>query len=60
MQTQPTLPETMALGSSDDKESTYNAGDLGSVPELGRYPGGRNIYPLQYSGLENSMDRGAW
>ena len=39
MQTQPTLPETMALGSSDDKESTYNAGDLGSVPELGRSPG---------------------
>lgn len=31
MQTQPTLPETMALGSSDDKESTYNAGVLGSI-----------------------------
>ena len=40
MQTQPTLPETMALGSSDDKESTYNAGDLGSIPGLRRSPGG--------------------
>ena len=46
MQTQPTLPETMALGSSDDKESTYNAGDLGSVPELGRSPGEGYGYPL--------------
>ena len=44
MQTQPTLPE--ALGSSDDKESTYNAGDLGSVPELGRSPREEYGYPL--------------
>ena len=38
------------------KESTCNAGDLGSIPELGRSPGEGNSYPLQYSGLENSMD----
>ena len=41
-------------GSSIDKESTCNAGDLGSVPGLGRSPGEENSYPLQYSGLENS------
>ena len=38
------------------KEPTCNAGDLGSIPELGRSPGEENSYPLQYSGLENSMD----
>ena len=38
------------------KESTCNAGDLGSVPELGRFPGEGKGYPLYYSGLENSMD----
>jgi len=37
-------------------ESTCNAGDLGSVPGLGISPGERKGYPLQYSGLENSMD----
>jgi len=42
------------------KESACNAGDLGSVPELGGSPGEGSSYPLQYSGLENSMDRGAW
>ena len=45
------------LGGSDSKESAYNAGDLGSVPESGRSPGEGNGYPLQYSCLENSMDR---
>ena len=40
-------------GGSDDKESTYNAGDLGLIPELGRYPGGGHGNPLQYSCLEN-------
>ena len=35
-------------------------GDLSSIPGLGRSPGEGNGYPLQYSGLENSMDRGAW
>ena len=47
-------------GGSDSKESDYNAGDLGSISELGRSPGERNSNPLQYSCLENSMDRGAW
>ena len=45
---------------SDGKESAGNAGDLGSIPGSGRSPGERNGYPLQYSCLENSMDRGAW
>ena len=38
------------------KESTCKVGDLGSVPELGRFPGEGKGYPLQYSGLEKSMD----
>ena len=38
----------------------HNAGDPGSIPGLGRSPGEGNGYPLQYSCLENSMDRGAW
>ena len=42
--------------SSVDKESACNAGDLGSIPGLGRYPGEGKGYPFQYSGLENSMD----
>ena len=41
---------------SAGKESTCNVGDLGSIPGLGRSPGDKNSYPLQYSGLENSMD----
>ena len=47
-------------GDSDDKVSAYNAGDLGSIPGLGRFPGEGNGNPLQYSCLENSMDGGAW
>ena len=47
-------------GGSDGKESACNAGDPGSVPGLGRYPGEGNGNILQYSCLENSMDRGAW
>ena len=43
-------------GGSADKESACNAGDLGLIPGLGRSPGEGNGYPLQYSGLENSMD----
>ena len=39
-----------------DKESVYNAGDLGSILGLGRSPGEGKVYPLQYNGLENSMD----
>ena len=42
------------------KESACNAEDLGWVPELGIFPGEGNGYPLQYSCLENSRDRGAW
>ena len=43
-------------GGSDGKESVYNAGDLGSIPGLGRSLEEGKGYPLQYSGLENSMD----
>ena len=43
-------------GGSDGKESAYSVGDLDSIPELGRSPGEGNAYPLQYSGLENSID----
>ena len=47
-------------GDSVGKESACNVEDLGSIPGLGRSPEERNGYPLQYSALENSMDRGAW
>ena len=47
-------------GGSDGKESAHNAGDPGSIPGLERSPGEGNGYPLQYSCLKNSMDRGAW
>ena len=47
-------------GDSDSKESACNAEDLGSIPELGRSLGEGNGNPLQYSCLENSMDRRAW
>ena len=47
-------------GGSDGKESAHSAGDPDSIPEFGRSPGEENGSPLQYSGLENSMDRGAW
>ncbi|CAI9164997.1 unnamed protein product [Rangifer tarandus platyrhynchus] len=43
---------------SDGEESACNAGDPGSIPGLGRFPGEGNGNPLQYSCLENSMDRG--
>ena len=46
-------------GGSDGKVSVCNVGDLGLIPGLGRSPGEGNGYPLQYSCLENSMDRGA-
>ena len=46
-------------GGSDGKESIYNAGDLGSICGLGRSSGGGHGNPLQYSCLENPMDRGA-
>ena len=49
-----------SLYGSDGEESACNAGDPGSIPESGRSPGEGNGYLLQYSCLENSMDRGAW
>ena len=42
------------------KESACDAGDVGSVPGLGRSPGGGNGHPLSYSCLEDPMDRGTW
>ena len=45
---------------SDGEESSCNSGDLGLTMGLGRFSGKGNGYPLQYSALENSMDRGAW
>ena len=47
-------------GGSEDKASACSAGDPGSIPGLGRSPGEGNATPLQYSCLENPMDRGAW
>ena len=47
-------------GSSEVKASAYSAGDPGSIPGVGRAPGEGNGNPLQYSCLENPMDRGAW
>ena len=47
-------------GSSYGNEFACNAGDPGSIPGSGRSPGEGNVTPLQYSDLEDSMDRGAW
>ena len=56
-----TITESLGFpGGSDSKENARNAGDLASIPGLGRSPGQGNTYPLQYSGLEDSMDREAW
>ena len=46
-------------GRSDGKQSSWNAGDLNSIPGFGRSPGEGNGNPFQYSCLENPMDRGA-
>ena len=57
------LPAVVFLGfpdSSAGKQSACNVGYLGLIPGWGRSPGEGNGYPLQYSGLENSMDRGVW
>ena len=63
-QGQPFIPYQAVIGGfpggSESKESACNAGDLGSIPWLGRSPGERNGNPLQYCCLENPMDRGAW
>ena len=48
------------LGGSDKKESACNAGDTGSIPGSGKFPGEGSGYPLQYSCLKNPMDKGAW
>ena len=45
---------------SDGKESTFSARDMGLIPGSRRSPGEGYGYPLQYPGLENSIDRGAW
>ena len=47
-------------GGSDGKESVCKAGDPDLIPGLGKFPGEGNGYPLQYSFLENPIDRGAW
>ena len=47
-------------GVSDHKESVCNTGDLGLIPGSGKSPGEGNGYSLQYSCLENTMDRGGW
>ena len=50
-------------GGSDGKESAFNAGDtraVGSIPGLGRFPGGGHGNPLQYYCLENPIDRAVW
>ena len=47
----------MSMGGSAGKESACDAGDLGSIPGTGKSPEEGNGQPLQYSGLENSMDR---
>ena len=47
-------------GGSAGKESACSVGDLGSIPGLGRCPGGEHGNPLQYSDLENPIDRGPW
>ena len=49
-----------SLVTQTGKESACNGGGLGSMPRLGTSPGEGKGYPLQYSGLESSMDRGAW
>ena len=60
----PFLVTTLGLqgfpGGSDGKESACDTGDPGLIPGLGRSPGEGKVHSLQYSGLENSMDRGAW
>ena len=50
----------MYYGGSDGKESALKAGDLGFIHRSKRSLGGGNGYTLQYSSLENFMDRGAW
>ena len=55
-----TFKKRASLVAQSGKESACSAGDLGSIPGLGRYPAEGNGNPLQYPGLENLMDRGTW
>ena len=55
-----TKPPSCLPAGSDGKESACNVGELGSIPGLRRSLGGGHSNPLQYSCLENPMDRGAW
>ena len=50
------LPQDFPCGSAGKKKFACDAGDLGSIPGLGRYPGEGKGYPFQYSVIENSMD----
>ena len=55
------MNELMEAGGSDGKKkSVHSVGKTGSMPRLGKSPGEGNGYPLQYSCLENSTDKGAW
>ena len=54
------IPHKTFPGGSDSKETACNMGDLSLIPGLGRPPGERHGYSLQYSCLENSMDKGDW
>ena len=54
------VPNRTSLVAQTVKASAYNVGEPGSIPASGRSPGEGNGNPLQYSGLENPMDRGAW
>ena len=54
------ITQFFSPGSSDGRESAYNAGDLDLISGSERSPGEGNGNPLRYSFLENSMDRGAW
>ena len=54
------MKDGASLVGSDGKESACNSGDQGSIPGVERHPGEGNSYSLQYSCLENSMDREAW
>ena len=56
----PCFPSPLVVGGSAGKEFVCNAGDLGSIPGLGRSPGGGHGNPLQYSCLGNSMNRVVW
>ena len=54
------IPNMSFPGGSDSKEFACSAGELGSIPGLGRSPGEGNSSPFQYSCLRNPMDRGNW